>query len=161
MNAQFMSQSLGEHGDMDGRSADEVRDNLDRLMLEHIESVKKATFGGLSEDELLEQIDRLERIRDVSSHYILIMQNRDGNSGRKPMTEKTKVTLPAKVERIIPPLHPGGPEKAQIEVQDADPLYSEIRIENTLKDNDGKAVRLKEGTDVDVTVEAPKTHSGE
>jgi hypothetical protein len=72
------------------------------------------------------------------------------------MTENPKVTLPATVEKIIPPLYPDSPEKAQIEVKNADPLYAEIRIENTLKDEDGKAVRLKKGAEVEITVEAPK-----
>jgi len=35
-------------------------------------------------------------------------------------------------------------------------LYQEIRIENSLTDENGKEVRLKTGADVDVTVEADK-----
>ena len=71
------------------------------------------------------------------------------------MAEKPRVTLPAKVERVIP--SPSGleAEKAQINVEGADPLYQEIRIKNELKDEDGNEVRLKTGDDVDVTVEAP------
>lgn len=44
-----------------------------------------------------------------------------------------------------------------------DPLYREIRIENTLEDAQGKKMKLKERADVDITVEAdPKdtTHKG-
>jgi hypothetical protein len=63
---------------MAGRSTEEIRDELNRLMSEHIESVKKATFGGLSENARLEQTDRLKRIRELSADYILAMQNRDG-----------------------------------------------------------------------------------
>ena len=45
------------------------------------------------------------------------------------------------------------PEKAQITIEAADPLYREIRIENTLKDAGGEEVRLKPKDKVDVTVE--------
>jgi len=39
-------------------------------------------------------------------------------------------------------------------VEGADHLYREIRIENALKDQDGEQVRLKEGTPVEITIEA-------
>jgi hypothetical protein len=70
------------------------------------------------------------------------------------MPEKPSVTLPGVVEQIIESPHPDMPEKAQIAVEGADHLYQEIRIENTLTDNKGKEVRLKEGAEVEVTVEA-------
>lgn len=78
------------------------------------------------------------------------------------MTDKTRtadrpnVTLPGKVEKVIESSLPSEPEKAQISVEGADTLYDEIRIENELKDEDGKQVRLTEGAEVDVTVEAEK-----
>lgn len=65
------------------------------------------------------------------------------------------VTLPATVEKIIPPFNPDEPEKAQIAIEGADDLYREIRIENTLTDENGAQVRLKKGAEVEVTVEAP------
>jgi len=70
------------------------------------------------------------------------------------MKEKPSVTLPGTVGRIIKPSEPGQPEKAQIEIEGADDMYREIRIENSLTTETGKEVRLKEGADVDVTVEA-------
>jgi hypothetical protein len=51
---------------------------------------------------------------------------------------------------------PNEPEKAQISVEGADTLYREIRIENSLTDKNGDEVRLNEGAEVDVTVEADK-----
>jgi hypothetical protein len=72
------------------------------------------------------------------------------------VTEKPNVTLPGKVEKIIEPAGPSEPEKAEIWIEGADSLYQEIRIENSLTDQDGNEVRLKEGADVDVTVEAEK-----
>ena len=69
--------------------------------------------------------------------------------------EKAAVTLPGVVERVIKNEHTDEPEKAQIAVEGAEELYREIRIENTLHDENGKEVALKLGAQVDVTVEAP------
>jgi len=71
------------------------------------------------------------------------------------MPKKPKVTLPGKVERIIKSPDPSEPEKAQINIErGADPLYKEVRIENTLIDEEGREVKLKKDAKVDVTVEA-------
>lgn len=70
------------------------------------------------------------------------------------MTNKLKVKKIGTVQKIIKPVHSDEPEKAEIAVQGADDLYREIRIENTLEDDNGKKVKLKEGAHVDVTVEA-------
>ena len=70
------------------------------------------------------------------------------------MTPKPSATLPGTVEKIIKSPHPSEPEKAQIAVEKADPLYKELRIENNLTDEDGNEVRLKQGAKVEVTVEA-------
>ncbi len=50
------------------------------------------------------------------------------------MTEKPSTNLSGTVEKIIKPISPKEPEKAQIAVEQADHLYKEIRIENTLTD---------------------------
>jgi hypothetical protein len=71
------------------------------------------------------------------------------------MSEKPSTTLPGTVEKIIKPMSPTEPEKAQIAVEGADDLYKEIRIENTLTKDNGEKVRLKVGAEVEVTVEAP------
>jgi hypothetical protein len=70
------------------------------------------------------------------------------------MPEKPSVTLPGTVEKIITAPDPVEPEKAQISLEDGDPLYREIRIENSLTDEEGKKVKLKRGAKVEVTVEA-------
>jgi hypothetical protein len=72
----------------------------------------------------------------------------------KAANDNLSVTLPGVVEEIIESPHPSIPEKAQICVEGADDLYQEIRIENTLTDDNGKEVRLKEGATVEVTVAA-------
>ena len=70
------------------------------------------------------------------------------------MADNPSATLPAIVEKIIKPPYAGATEKAQISVEGADHLYREIRIENTLTDEDGHKVGLKPGAEVQVTVEA-------
>jgi hypothetical protein len=69
--------------------------------------------------------------------------------------EKPSVTLPGTVEKIIKPMEPREAEKAQIAIEGADELYREIRVENSLTDENGNEVRLKKGASVEVTVEAP------
>jgi hypothetical protein len=70
------------------------------------------------------------------------------------MSEKAAATLPATVEKIIKSPSPNEPEKAQIAVEGADHLYRELRIENTLIDENGEKVSLKPGAEVEVTIEA-------
>jgi hypothetical protein len=70
------------------------------------------------------------------------------------MSAKPSTTLPAVVEKIIKPAAPNETEKAQIAVEGADHLYRELRIENTLIDENGDKVRLKLGAEVEVTIEA-------
>jgi hypothetical protein len=69
-------------------------------------------------------------------------------------TEKPSVTLSGTVEKVIPPPHPSLPEKAQIAVEQADHMYRELRIQNSLQDENGNEVRLKPGAEVNVTIEA-------
>ena len=70
------------------------------------------------------------------------------------MSEKPSTTLPGTVEKIIKPLSPDDPEKAQITVEGADHLYREIRVENVVTDENGEKASLRPGTKVDVVVEA-------
>lgn len=71
------------------------------------------------------------------------------------MNDKPNITLPGTVDKIIHPPDPREPEKAQINIEKgADPLYKEIRIENSLVDERGQEVKLKKGAKVEVTVEA-------
>ena len=73
---------------------------------------------------------------------------------QRPEAEKPCVTLPATVEKVIPTVHPSEPEKAQIVIEGADDLYREIRVANTLQDGNGKEVSMKQGAQVEVTIEA-------
>jgi hypothetical protein len=55
---------------MDRSKVEELRDELERLMREHIESMAKQTFLGMSLQELREQQERLHRIRELSADYL-------------------------------------------------------------------------------------------
>jgi hypothetical protein len=70
--------------------------------------------------------------------------------------DKPGTTFPGTVEKIIKPAHPSEPEKAQISIEGGEDPYREIRVENTLKGEDGKEYHLKEGMPVAVTIEAEK-----
>lgn len=55
---------------MTERTAKELADELDRLMSEHLEHLRRRTFGLVSENEYQEQETRLRRIREVSADYL-------------------------------------------------------------------------------------------
>jgi len=57
------------------------------------------------------------------------------------------------VKKVIKPVTPSQPEKAEINIPEADELYRDIRIENVVTDEQGKKDKLKQGEDVDVIVE--------
>jgi hypothetical protein len=70
------------------------------------------------------------------------------------LSQKPRTMRPGTVTEILKSPVPAEPEKAQIEIEGADDLYKEIRIENSLEDKDGKKVKLKESAPVSVTIEA-------
>jgi len=63
-----------------------------------------------------------------------------------------------KVEKVVEPVYPGQKEKAQIEVEDAEPLYRELRVDNEVVDENGHRSALEPGAKVDVIIEADKRH---
>ena len=83
----------------------------------------------------------------------------DQSKNMSQSVKHSKKTVPAIVEKIIKSPSPRFPEKAQIALEGADELYREIRIENTLTDENGHEVRLKEGAEVEVIVEANESQT--
>jgi hypothetical protein len=55
---------------MRGPSVEKLREELKRLMRDHLESLEKETYLGISEDELRRQRDQLKRIREVSADFL-------------------------------------------------------------------------------------------
>ena len=78
-----------------------------------------------------------------------MVQKSDNRTKKKP-----SATRPGIVEKIVKSPLPDEPEKAQIQVEGADHLYRELRVENTLTDQEGHEVSLKKGAKVEVIVEA-------
>lgn len=72
------------------------------------------------------------------------------------MSDKVKTTKTGTVEKLVKSVNPQETDKAEIKVHDAEPLYQEIRIENSLKDENGNEVQLKNGAEVEVHIEADK-----
>jgi archaellum component FlaG (FlaF/FlaG flagellin family) len=68
------------------------------------------------------------------------------------MTEKPSATLPGTVKNIMKSPLPDKRERAQILIEGADHSHQEIRIENTLIDENSEEVHLKPGAKVQVTV---------
>ncbi len=59
---------------MTERSVEELRDELNRLMEEQMESLRKQTFGGLDDEELRQQEARLKRIRELSADFLAALK---------------------------------------------------------------------------------------
>lgn len=67
---------------------------------------------------------------------------------------KKRKKLTGTVTKIIKPYGPDEPEKAEVDIEEAEPLYREIRVENVVTDDNGKEERLRQGAHVDVIIEA-------
>ncbi len=68
--------------------------------------------------------------------------------------KKKRKKMRGSVSKVIRSFHPMEPDKAQIDIHEADPLYREVRVENELADEDGGKARLKPGDEVDIVIEA-------
>ncbi len=55
---------------MDGPGIKEIRDELERLMREQLESLQEQTFLGISEEDLQKEKERLKRIRELSAEFL-------------------------------------------------------------------------------------------
>ncbi|MGA9472153.1 MAG: hypothetical protein WBV36_06800 [Terriglobales bacterium] len=55
---------------MDDPSIEKLSNELQRLMREQIDSLAKQTFLGLTPEELRQEKQRLQRIREVSADYL-------------------------------------------------------------------------------------------
>jgi hypothetical protein len=55
---------------MHGPNVEELRDELERLMRDHIDSMAKQTFLGISPEDLRQEKERMPRIREVSADFL-------------------------------------------------------------------------------------------
>ena len=68
--------------------------------------------------------------------------------------EQSSTTMSGTVDKIISSRRPRQSEKTQIAVDGADHRHRDLRIENTLTDENGDDMKLKKGAHVEVTVTA-------
>ena len=68
--------------------------------------------------------------------------------------KKKRKKLRGIVAKVIKPPLPSLPEKAEIDIHEADHLYREIRVDNELVDEDGEIAALKPGAKVEIILEA-------
>jgi hypothetical protein len=80
------------------------------------------------------------------------MAEQDLDTARTP--EQPSIIMPGIVDKKIPSPRPSQPEKALIAVDETDRSYSDLRIKNTLTDENGDDVKLKKGAHVEVTITA-------
>ncbi len=66
----FFAAAFRPVNDMDHPSVESLRDELERLMKEHIEVTQRRTFLGITPEEVLQEKQRLERIREVSAEFL-------------------------------------------------------------------------------------------
>ena len=125
-------------------TVDHLKQELADLTQKQSEAITTATFLGMTPNEAKEYELRRDQIAGLKAKIRHLDEQLD----------KPTATLSGTVEKIIKPLEPDAPEKAQIAVEQADHLYKEIRIENTLTDVDGEHVRLKPGAEVDIVIQA-------
>jgi len=80
------------------------------------------------------------------------IMKRNLDTGRIP--ERASTIMRGTVDKIILSRSRKQPEKAQIAVERGTRRYRNLRIENTLTDENGDEVKLKKGARVEVTVAA-------
>jgi hypothetical protein len=111
--------------------------------MQHIKDKEKygnATLSGLKTEMKKPRMARSAKIAE-----------RNLDTARVP--EKPSTTMRGTVDKIIP-RRSNQPEKAQIAVDRADHRHRDLRIENSLTDENGDDVTLKKGAHVEVTVAA-------
>ena len=100
-----------------------------------------AAYAGIKKEMAKPRMARSARIAELNLETTRI-------------SERPSTTLPGTVDRIIPSSRRSIPEKARIAVDGSNRRNQDLRIENTLTDENGDDVKLKKGARVDVTVTA-------
>jgi len=124
----------------------EERQRMNRLCLGIQEETDYTKFTAMLH-EMSELIARKEQRRFQQYPKLVWGRNKPWKS------------VPAVVNKIVPPVLAEEPEKVEISVAEADDLFREIRIANRFSDIDGGQVALKSGARLDVTFEVePQDH---
>lgn len=94
-----------------------------------------------------------ELVREVTT-LISAKENRFPESKFTPTATGQKI-LQATATRIMRAIDPRHTETVEIRFAEAEPLYSEIRIENKFTDDRGNTLSLQPPAPLDVTLRAP------
>ena len=100
-----------------------------------------AAYAGVKKEMAKPRMARSARVAELNLDIVRI-------------SEQPSTTMPGTVNRIIPSPRRSIPEKAQIAIDGPDHRNQDLRIENTLTDENGDDVKLKKGAPVNVTVTA-------
>jgi hypothetical protein len=60
---------------MGGRSVEEIRAELEKVMGEQIESLSQQTFLGVTAEQVMQEKERLLRIREISAEFLQVLKN--------------------------------------------------------------------------------------
>jgi hypothetical protein len=55
---------------MGGRSLEEIRTELEKVMAEQIDNLSQQTFLGVTGEQILQEKERLQRIREISAEFL-------------------------------------------------------------------------------------------
>lgn len=95
----------------------------------------------------------LRELNDVISYKRGRLKLHYSDSSGVQRTKPWKM-VPAVVNKLIEPKFSGQVQRIEISIPSADELFREIRIENSFNGPDGKPVALRNGANLDVTLEA-------
>lgn len=98
--------------------------------------------------------EKFEELMDELAVLVSAKERRFPQIRRAPAGTAHKI-LRATATKTLPPIRVGIAETIEIQVADADPLYAEIRVENTFTDEQGNVLALRPPTLLDIELHAP------
>ena len=127
---------------------------MDRLMREHIESLRKQAFVNLSAEQVRQDEERLKAFRETSSEYLAALKKSRAklkNQGRRK-TDKPSVTISEKIENAIEPEEGVGTGTTEMSSKRGGPLYCEKCIESSLTNQERQSLQLTEKGEIEMTI---------
>jgi hypothetical protein len=119
----------------------EERDRMNALCMAIQEEINYDKFAALLR-EMNDLIDHKMQRRFRDRPKLIWQRNRPWK------------TVPAVVNKVMPSAYLNQPDKVEISIPAADPLFREVRLENSVTNLDGQIVALKSGAHLEITIEA-------
>jgi len=117
-----------------------VKAKISTLCEQQVAAEKRAALVGMTADDSRRCKEQHGRIKMLTRKLAEL-----GSEQGPIMSKNTCKKLRGTVQKVLKPITPSEPEKAQIGVEGADDLYREIHIENVLIDKNGKKFVLGSG----------------